>query len=118
MERLTKAEEPIMRIIWDRESVFVKEIIDELEEKTPYNTVSSIVRILETKGMVGHRAYGRTHQYYPAVKRSEYRKEMLKKMIVDYFDGSYKGLLSQILSDEEISQEEVKQLKEIINNKS
>lgn len=116
MERLTKAEEPIMKIIWDRGDVFVKEIQDELPDETPYNTVSSLVRILESKGMVGHRAFGRTHQYFPMVKRGEYRKHMLKHMITDYFDGSYKGLLSQILEDEDVSPEEVKELRELLDN--
>ncbi len=115
MEKLTKTEEPIMKIIWDKGEVFVKEIIESLAEKVPYNTVSSLVRILESKGMVGHKAYGRTHQYFPTVKRTEYRKAMLKGMITEYFDGSYKGLLSQILEDEAISKEEVGELRELIN---
>ncbi len=107
-----------MKILWDKESVFVKEIVEELPDKTPYNTVSSLVRILESKGMVGHKAYGRTHQYYPLVKRGEYRKHMLKNMIVEYFDGSYKGLLSQILDDEEVSSKDMEELKALLNKKS
>lgn len=118
MERLTKAEEPIMQIIWDKGDVFVKDIIEELPDETPYNTVSSLVRILETKGMVGHRAFGRTHQYFPLIKRGEYRKQILKNIIVEYFDGSYKGLLSQIIDDEEVSPEEVEELKSLLNKKS
>ena len=118
MERLTKAEEPIMKIIWDKGDVFVKDIVSELSEETPYNTVSSLVRILESKGMVGHKAFGRTHQYFPLVKHGEYRKQMLKNIITDYFDGSYKGLLSQILEDEEVSEEEIVELKALINSKS
>jgi len=117
MEKLTKAEEPIMKIIWSKGSVFVKDIIDELEEETPYNTVSSLVRILESKNMVGHNAFGRTHQYFPLVKKQDYRKQMLKNMITEYFDGSYKGLLSQILDDEEVSNEELKEIKELITKK-
>lgn len=115
MERLTKAEEPIMKIIWEKGDVFVKEIIEALTEKAPYNTVSSLVRILETKGMVGHKAFGRTHQYFPMITRSEYRKEMLKSMITEYFDGSYKGLVSQLLADDGISEQEANELKELIN---
>lgn len=118
MERLTKAEEPIMKVIWDKDKVFVKEIVEDLPDKTPYNTVSSLVRILESKGMVGHHAFGRTHQYFPIVKRGDYRKQMLKNMITEYFDGSYKGLLSQILEDEEISSSEVNELKNLINKES
>lgn len=115
MERLTKAEEPIMKIIWEKGEVFVKDIIMELKEDTPYNTVSSLVRILESKGMVGHKAFGRTHQYFPLVNRIVYRKEMLKNIITDYFDGSYKGLLSQLLKDEEISNEDIQELRELID---
>ncbi|MEO1256454.1 MAG: BlaI/MecI/CopY family transcriptional regulator [Bacteroidota bacterium] len=116
MERLTKAEEPIMKIIWEKGEVFVKDIINELAEDTPYNTVSSLVRILETKGMVGHKAYGRTHQYFPLIKKNEYRRHVLKSMIVDYFDGSYKGLLSHLLKEEEISEAELDELKKMIEN--
>lgn len=118
MERLTKAEEPVMKIIWDRGEVFVKDIIEDLEEKTPYNTVSSLVRILESKKMVGHKAYGRTHQYFPLVKRNEYRKFMLKRIILEYFDGSYKGLLSQVLDDENLTPEEIEEMKELLNKMS
>lgn len=118
MEKLTKAEEPIMKIIWEKGEVFVKEIVEALPEATPYNTVSSLVRILESKGMVGHRAFGRTHQYFPIVKRGVYRKQMLKSIITDYFDGSYKGLMSQLLEDQEISSEEVNELKELLNKQS
>ncbi|WP_420575887.1 BlaI/MecI/CopY family transcriptional regulator [Ekhidna sp.] len=114
MERLTKAEEPIMKIIWKKNEVFVKDIIEELEEKSPYNTVSSIVRILESKGMVSHKAYGRIHQYFPVVSKNEYRRNMLKNIIVEYFDGSYKGLLSQVLADEDVSDEEIEELKDLI----
>jgi len=118
MERLTKAEEPIMKIIWEKGEVFVKDIVEELSEKIPYNTVSSLVRILESKNMVGYKAYGRTHQYFPLVKKADYRKYMLKKMIFDYFDGSYKGLLSQVLKEEDLSQEELDELKELLDKKS
>lgn len=104
-----------MQIIWDRGDVFVKEIIEALTEKVPYNTASSLVRILESKGMVDHKAYGRTHQYFPLVTRSAYRKAMLKSMITEYFDGSYKGLVSQILDDDGISKDEVDELRELIN---
>lgn len=115
MERLTKAEEPIMKIIWEKGEVFVKEIIEELPDKIPYNTVSSLVRILETKGMVGHKAFGRTHQYHPLVTRNQYRKNLFKYMISNYFDGSYKGLMSQLLEEEEISDKEINELKELLN---
>ncbi|MDW3193803.1 MAG: BlaI/MecI/CopY family transcriptional regulator [Cytophagales bacterium] len=118
MERLTRAEEPIMKIIWDKGEVFIKDIIEALSEKIPYNTVSSIVRVLESKNMVGHKAYGRTYQYYPLIKKSEYRKSLLKTMIFEYFDGSYKGLLSQMIANEDLSKDELEEMKKLLNEKS
>lgn len=118
MEKLTKAEEPIMKVIWAKGEVFIKDIIEELTEKVPYNTVSSIVRILESKKMVGHKAFGRTYQYFPLIKKNEYRKALLKNMIFDYFDGSYKGLLSQLIANEDLSKEELEEMKKLLNEKS
>lgn len=117
MERLTKTEEPIMQIIWRLNKVFVKDIIEELPEpKPPYNTISSIVRILEEKGMVGHEAFGRTHQYFPIVSQSAYRKGLIALITSDYFGGSYSQLLSHIVSDQPIPPNEVEELKQIIKN--
>ena len=118
MERLTRAEEPVMHIIWSKQKVFVKDIIELLPEpKPPYNTISSLVRILETKGLVGHEAYGKTHMYYPKVSKNEYRRSIFSGMMSDYFDGSYESLMSFIVSSKDLSAEEAKKLKDIINKK-
>jgi predicted transcriptional regulator len=119
MEKLTKAEEPIMQQIWRNKKVFVKDILKELPEPKPaYNTVLSIVRILESKGMVAHEAYGRIHQYYPLVSKSEYRLTIFKSLIKDYFDGSYTSLVSQMVEqDEDLNQDEINEIKNLLNRK-
>ena len=102
METLTKKEEQIMQILWILKEGFVNDIIDELPEpKPPYNTISSIVRILETKGFVAYKTYGKSHMYYPIITKAAYRKYAFKQMISSYFDGSYEKVVSFMVSDDE-----------------
>ena len=117
MEELTKAEERIMKIFWDLKKAFVKDVIEKMpdEPKPPYNTISSVVRILATKGYLHFRVYGKTYEYYPAISKSEYRKIQLKKVISGYFSDSPASLLSYMVKEEKLSPEEIKKLKEIIN---
>jgi len=76
MEELTKTEERVMQILWKLKTGFVKDIIDALPDdpKPPYNTISSVVRLLEKKGYVGYKAYGKTYEYFPLISKSDYRK--------------------------------------------
>ena len=84
MKELTKAEEQIMQVLWDLNRAFVKEIIDRLPDPKPaYNTVSTIVRILQDKGFVGHETYGKSHCYYPLVDKNTYTRKFLKEENVD-----------------------------------
>lgn len=117
MEELTKAEERIMQIVWNLKKAFVKDVIEHIpdETKPPYNTISSVVRILVNKGYLKYKAYGKTYEYYPAISKSEYRKIQLKKVILGYFSDSPASLLSFIVKEEKLSQEEIEKLKEIIN---
>lgn len=115
MEQLTQTEERIMQIIWELESAFVKEIIEQMPEpKPPYNTISSVVRLLEKKGYVSHKAYGKTHQYFPAIAKADYFKLTFRKMLGNYFEGSYKSLVSFIVNEEKLSNEEIKELQALI----
>ena len=117
MEKLTKAEEPVMQLLWKLKQAFVKDIIAAMPEpRPPYNTVSSIVRILEEKEMVGHETFGKTHRYYPAVSKNEYRKRLFQSVVQDYFDGSYKALVSHLVEDQSLTKEEVDELRSIIDN--
>src|SRR6478609_6981717 len=96
MEELTKTEERVMQILWKLKKAFVKDIIDALPDdpKPPYNTISSVVRLLEKKGYIAYKAYGKTYEYFPAVNKAEYRKQSFKKMLTGYFDNSAESLLS------------------------
>lgn len=108
MQELTKAEEKIMNLLWDAEKAFVKELIEKIEGKKPsYTTVSTIIRILETKKFVGHKAYGNTYQYFPLISREEYAKFATTSILDRYFDGSFKKLVSFFAKKEEIDIEEL-----------
>ena len=118
MEKLTKTEEPVMKIIWNLKKVFVKDIIRNLPDpKPPYNTVSSIVRILESKKMVGYESFGRTHRYFPLVSQSVYKSKMIGFLVNDYFGGSTTSLLSYIVAESELNNEETEELKNFIKEK-
>jgi len=118
MEELTKVEERIMQIFWKLKKAFVKDIIAELPDdpKPPYNTISSVVRILTQKGFLGFKAYGKTYEYYPAIDKSEYRKSKLKRVMAGYFSDSPSSLLSFIVKEEKLSKKEIDKLKELINS--
>lgn len=117
MEELTKAEERIMQIFWKLKKAFVKDIIEQLPDdpKPPYNTISSVVRILNKKGYLNFKAYGKTYEYYPAISKMEYRKFFLKKFLSGYFDNSPASLFSFLVEEENLSEDEVAKLKKIID---
>ena len=92
---LTKAEEQVMQILWDEKEGFVKELLQHFPEPKPaYNTVSTIIRILEKKGFVDHRSFGKSHQYYPLMSREQYRNERFSSLMKDYFNNSMQQVLS------------------------
>ena len=112
MKELTKAEEQIMQILWKLDKGFVKEILACLPEPKPaYNTVSTIVRILEKKGFVSHKAYGKTHEYYPVISKEEYTRNFLKRFVENYFSDSFKELVSFFAKDKKM---DVSELEDII----
>lgn len=116
MKELTKAEEQIMQVLWRLEKGFVKDVIDRLPDPKPaYNTVSTIVRILEKKGFVAHNAYGKTHEYYPLVARDDYKKRFLKSFIKRYFGNSFQEMVSFFASDRDITLGEMEEIRELLN---
>jgi BlaI family penicillinase repressor len=117
MEELTKTEEKVMHILWQIQKGFVKDIIDLLDEdpKPPYTTISSVVRILESKGFVGHTAYGKTHEYFPLVTKEEYRRNPFQKLVTHYFDGKMANLLSYMHQEKKLSPEQLDALRQWID---
>ena len=110
MKSLTKAEEQIMQIIWQKERCIVRDIVDALPEPIPQTTVSSVVRILERKGFVGHKAYGKTHEYFPLVARQDFKKNSIKTWINNYFEGSPQQLVSFLVTENELKLKELDEL--------
>jgi BlaI family penicillinase repressor len=119
MQKLTNKEEEIMMILWKLKKAFVKEIQAEITEDQPhYNTLSTIVRNLEEKGYVGHSAFGNTHQYFPIVAIEDYRKGFMKTAIDNYFNSSYKSMVSFFAKEEKISADELREILSMIENKN
>lgn len=112
MKQLTNAEEEIMHIIWRLGRCTVRDIREQIggDPLPPHSTISTFVRILEEKEFVGHKAYGRTYEYFPLISKEDYGKRTLKDFVQDYFDGSMNRLVSFIVKKEELSKEELEDL--------
>ncbi len=116
MKQLTKAEEDIMQILWDLEEANVAAILEKLPDPKPaYNTVSTIVRILESKDFVNYRKEGRGHVYFPKVKKTEYSNQSLNKLMDAYFQGSFKSMVSFFMKKNDISIQEMESIMNQIN---
>jgi predicted transcriptional regulator len=116
IRELTKAEEEIMRVLWQLQKGFVKDVLAELPEPKPaYNTVSTIIRILEKKELVGYTAYGKTHEYYPLITEEQYRRFQTEQLMANYFDNSLKKLVSFFVQDKNISLNEADEIIKLLN---
>ena len=115
LKELTRAEEEIMQVLWQLERGFVKDVLEVLDEPKPaYNTVSTIIRILEQKGFVLHQAYGKTHQYFPCVTKGEYRKFVTNKLRAGYFNNSAQAMMSFFVENEQIDLKEADEILKMI----
>lgn len=115
MRELTRAEEQVMQVLWKIDKGFVKDILEHFEEPKPaYNTVSTIVRILQEKGFVTHKAYGRTHEYYPLISKDEYSKSHLSTFVKDYFSNSFEKMVSFFAKEKNISIKEMEEIMKIM----
>ncbi len=114
LPELTRAEEQVMQVLWRRGPSFVKDLLPDMPAPTPaYNTVSTIIRILEQKGYVGHEAFGRTHRYHALVAQDEYRRLSLRKLLGGYFGGSFTRLISFFAKEENL---DARQLDELLRH--
>ena len=111
MKELTKAEEQVMQLLWKLEKAFVKDIIEQMPIPKPaYNTVSTIIRILEKKGFVGHNAYGKTHEYFPLISRKDYTRSYMKNFMRNYFSGSFQEMVSFFAKEDKMSLSDMDEL--------
>ena len=115
MEKLTKKEEELMQILWQLKKAFVKEIVARYPNPKPhYNTVSSLIRVLQEKGIVGFNAYGNTYEYYPLLKKEAYRKIYMKEIVSQYFNNSFPSAVAAFVKEEELDEKEVEELIKLI----
>lgn len=117
MVTLTKAEEKIMKILWDIEKGFIKDILDQYPDpKPPYNSVSTIVRVLVQKEIVGYNAFGNTHQYYPLVSKEEYRKGQLSRLVSDYYNNSLKQVVNFFSESKQLDEKELDEVMKMLED--
>jgi BlaI family penicillinase repressor len=115
MKELTRAEEQIMHVLWELGKAFVKDIVQRMPEPKPaYNTVSTIVRIMENKGFVSHIAYGNTYEYYPTISKEEYTKLFMQNFVKKYFEDSYQDMVSFFAKDRNLTIGELEDIKNMI----
>lgn len=116
MKQLTRAEEQVMQVMWQLKKGYVRDVLDQLPRPKPaYNTVSTIIRILEKKGFIGYVAHGKTHEYYPLVSKKAYRKNYFKGFLQNYFGNSYQALASFFTSENNLSLEELEEMRSMID---
>lgn len=111
MRELTKAEEQVMLILWEIKEGIVKDVIDKMEPPKPaYNTVSTVIRVLETKGFVDHKAIGNTHIYFPLISEEQYKHFAFDKVMNNYFENNYQSLVSFLVKEKNMDMEELDEL--------
>ena len=114
MEALTKREEEIMQVFWEIKKGFVKDIIEKLPGKHPYNTISSVVRILEKKGFLKYKQYGNTYEYSAKISKAKYRKYIFKALMTDYFDNSYQKVVSYMVKENKLEEKDIEEMMKLI----
>jgi BlaI family penicillinase repressor len=121
IKELTKAEEQVMRILWQLNEAIVKDVVEQMPEPKPaYNTVSTVIRVLEGKGFIDHKAYGNSYVYFPIISEEDYKKFAFDKIMNNYFSNSYESLVSFLVNEKNMSVnelEELTKLAETLKNK-
>jgi predicted transcriptional regulator len=112
---LTPAELQVMQILWTKKKALARDVLNEMDEPKPaYNTVSTVIRVLEKKGFVGHKAYGTTYEYYPLVKKKEYTSNFMQNVMHNFFGGNRLALLSYFAGEEDMTVEELEELNALV----
>jgi len=119
MIKLTRKEEELMKILWKLEKAFVKDIVDQYDDPKPhYNTISSLVRLLQEKGVIGFTQYGNTYEYYPMISREDYRRSFMSQVVSDYFDNSIQSAVAFFVKEKGLSPDELERLIKMIKDEN
>jgi len=117
IKELTRAEEQVMQLLWQLKEAIVKDIIELMPQPKPaYNTVSTVVRVLEGKGFITHKAYGNSHVYFPLISEAQYKQFTFDKMMSSYFSNSYQSLVSFIANEKKLDIQQLDELSKLIND--
>ena len=117
IKELTKAEEQVMQLLWQLKEAIVKDIIERMPLPKPaYNTVSTVIRVLEGKGFIDHKAYGNSHVYFPLISEAQYKKFTFDKMMSNYFSNSYQSLVSFIANEKKLDIQQLDELTKLIED--
>ena len=115
MIKLAKREEQIMQAFWELERAFIRDIIPLLPDPKPhYNSVATMVKILEEKGFLGHEVVGNMYQYFPVIPRDDYQSHALKDIVSQYFDNSYPRMLAFFAKEQNLGEAELKEILDLI----
>lgn len=118
MVKLAKREEQIMQVFWELGKAFIRDVIPQLPDPKPhYNSVATMVKILEDKGFLDHETVGNVHCYFPRIKKEDYQRFAMKDIVSQYFNNSYSSMLAFFAKDQNLSQEELNEIMDIIKNK-
>lgn len=119
MQKLTKAEEEIMHMIWEHQPITVTNLIALMDDpKPPHSSISSIVRILERKGFVDHTQMGRSYTYHSAIDKKSYSRFSIRGIVSSYFEGSMNNLVSFLVKEEDLSVEELREMTDLLDDKN
>lgn len=116
-KELTKAEEQVMQYLWNINKGFLKDIVDQFPEPKPaYTTVSTVIRVMVKKGFVGYNTYGKIHEYFPLISKTDYSQNHVKSLINNYFNGSTPEF-ALYFANEQLNLSELEEIKELIEDK-
>lgn len=117
MKEITKAQEDVLKVIWEIENGAVADVLENLPEPRPaYNTVATVIKVLERKGYVGHRTYGKTHVYYPLVSREDYANHIVREAFTGLFKGSLQQMVSPFIGNRNISISDLEELRRMLES--
>lgn len=117
MKEITNAQEDILKAVWEIENGAVADVLERLQEPKPaYNTVATVIKVLEKKGYLAHNTYGKTHVYYALIDRKEYAHHIVKEVFTNLFHGSFNQMVSPFIKNKEIGIMELEELKQMLES--
>ena len=115
MQEITKAQEEVLKALWETKEGAVSDILDNLPDPKPaYNTVATVIKVLEKKGYVSHKTFGKTNVYFPVISKKEYGQHVLKNTFKGLFNGSLNQMVSYFVKNKYISISELEDLKQML----